>query len=122
MMIMTPQKAPYKRGDVVLVLFPNADLRAAKNRPVVIVQATDLRTGIAQYIVAMITSNLARANHPSRILIRRASEEGKRAGLLSDSVVMTDNLATIATSEITRTIGQLEMTAVDDALRHTLAL
>ena len=121
-MTTTQQKAAYKRGYVVLVLFPNADLRTAKNRPVVIVQATNLGTGIAQYVVAMITSNLARANHPSRVSIRRVSEEGKRAGLLSDSVVMTDNLATIATSEITRTIGQLEMPAVDSALRHTLAL
>ncbi len=121
-MITIEQEILYKRGDVVLVLFPNSDLRTAKTRPVVIVQATNLQTGIAQYIVAMITSNLARSEHPSRVLIRRVSTEGKRSGLLSDSVVMTDNLATIVTVAITRLIGQLEMTTVDSALRYTLAL
>ncbi|WP_228056261.1 type II toxin-antitoxin system PemK/MazF family toxin [Microcoleus sp. LEGE 07076] len=54
------------RGDVVLVLFPNADLRTAKPRPVLIVQANNLGTGLGQTITAMITSNLARAGHPSR--------------------------------------------------------
>ncbi|MBE9095837.1 type II toxin-antitoxin system PemK/MazF family toxin [Tychonema sp. LEGE 07203] len=51
----------YNRGDVVLVLFPNADLRTAKRRPVLIVQANNLGTGLRQTITAMITSNLARA-------------------------------------------------------------
>ncbi|MEG5089307.1 hypothetical protein QUB21_24075 [Microcoleus sp. AT9b-C4] len=31
---------PYSRGDVVLVLFPSSDLRTAKRRPALIVQAT----------------------------------------------------------------------------------
>jgi hypothetical protein len=35
---------------------------------------------------------------------------------------MTDNLATIAESEIDRVIGRLPMTEVDAALRHTLGL
>ena len=41
----------YKRGDIALVLFPNSDLRAAKRRPVLIVQADDLETGLNQTIV-----------------------------------------------------------------------
>lgn len=48
-MTTTQQNSTYKRGDVVLVLFPNSDLRSAKTRPVVVVQATDLGTGLAQY-------------------------------------------------------------------------
>jgi mRNA-degrading endonuclease toxin of MazEF toxin-antitoxin module len=40
-----------------------------------------------------------------------------------DSVIMTDNLATIRHSEIDRVIGALSvMTEVDAALRTTLAL
>lgn len=40
-----------------------------------------------------------------------------------DSVVMTDNLATVRESEIDRTIGTLaDMTKVDRALRNTLSL
>ncbi|MBP1468328.1 type II toxin-antitoxin system PemK/MazF family toxin [Candidatus Chloroploca sp. M-50] len=121
-MTTTWPSSRYKRGDVVLVLFPNADLRTAKTRPVVIVQATNVGTGLAQYVVTMISSNTKRANHPSRVLVRQASEEGKRAGLLPDSVVMTDNVATVAATEITRRIGELDMTKVDAALRHTFGL
>ncbi|HWP54935.1 MAG TPA: type II toxin-antitoxin system PemK/MazF family toxin [Pyrinomonadaceae bacterium] len=51
---------PYKRGDVVLVLFPDSNLRTAKRRPAVVVQANNLNTGLAQNIVAMITSNMTK--------------------------------------------------------------
>lgn len=44
-------------------------------------------------------------------------------GLRTDSVVMTDNLATILESEIDRTIGRIGNTSsIDAALRHTLGL
>jgi mRNA interferase MazF len=39
---MTPLKPTYKRGDVVLVLFPHSDLRTAKTRPALMVQAENL--------------------------------------------------------------------------------
>ncbi len=84
-----------KRGDVALVLFPDANLRTAKRRPVLVVQSDQLNTGLRQHIVAMITSNLQRAGHASRVLIKLGSPEGSRSGLKTDSVVMTDNLATI---------------------------
>lgn len=58
---------PYKRGDVVLVLFPDSNLRTAKRRPALIIQADNLNTSLRQTIVAMITSNMSRANHPSRV-------------------------------------------------------
>jgi hypothetical protein len=35
---------------------------------------------------------------------------------------MTDNLATVAESEIDRVIGTVPMTQIDAALRHTLGL
>jgi mRNA interferase MazF len=47
-----PRKPTCSRGDVVLVLFPHSDLRTAKPRPAVIVQANDLDTGMSQVIVA----------------------------------------------------------------------
>ena len=122
MMIMTPTRQNYKQGDVVLVLFPNTNLRTAKRRPALIIQANNLETGLAQVIVAMITSNLARANHPSRIDIRRNSREGHQSGLLSDSVVMTDNLATIHEQGIYRVIGSLPLDNIKKALKHTFGL
>jgi mRNA interferase MazF len=112
-----------KRGDIVLALFPDSNLRTAKPRPVLVVQADGLNTGLPQTVVAMITSNLARAGHPSRVTVRLATPEGARSGLRTDSVIMTDNLATILNSAIYRPLGEWpDMPAVEKALRHTLAL
>lgn len=118
----TPTVPNYKRGDVVLVLFPHSDLRTAKTRPALIVQADDLDTGLPQVIVAMITSPMFRANHPSRMVVKLNTHQGRDSGLLADSVVMTDNLATITGLAVERVIGELPMKAVDKALKHTLGL
>jgi mRNA interferase MazF len=112
-----------ERGDVILVLFPNSDLRTAKKRPALVVQRTGIGTGLPQTIVAMITSNMARSGHSSRVKISCDSRQGKEMGLLTNSVIMTDNLATILDDEIDRRIGHCEdMQAVDTALRYTLDL
>jgi mRNA interferase MazF len=82
-----------------------------------------LSSGLAQTIVAMISSNLARRGHASRIFVSRDSAEGKAAGLKLDSVIMTDNLATVFETEMNSIIGHLpNMKTVDAALKHTLAL
>ncbi len=113
----------FRRGDVVLVLFPDSNLPTAKRRPALVVQADDLKTGLRQTIVAMITSNLARAGHPSRVSVPQSSTEGQEMGLRTDSVVMTDNLATVLEAEIDRAIGRChDMHPIDTALRCTLGL
>jgi len=56
-------------GDVVLVLFPDSDLRTAKRRPALVVQAGGPEAGLPQLIVAMITSRVFRSGldpHPHR--------------------------------------------------------
>ena len=112
-----------KRGDVVLVWFPRSDLQHSDRRPALLVQADGLRTGLSQFVLAMITSNLSRAGHPSRVLISSSSPIGKTSGLLTDSVIMTDNLATVFDKAIHSVIGTIpDMSSVDAALRHTLAL
>jgi mRNA interferase MazF len=114
---------PNNRGDVVLVLFPDSNLRTAKRRPALVVQQDNLQTGLSQTIVAMISSNMARAGHPSRVTVLQASPEGRQMGIHTDSVIMTDNLATVQENEIDRTIGSCpNMSLVDAALRHTLGL
>jgi mRNA interferase MazF len=70
---------PCKRGDVVLVLYPDSNLRTAKRRPALVIQANNLRTGLPQTIVAMITSNMARANHASRVNVLLDSPQGRQA-------------------------------------------
>ena len=112
-----------RRGDVVLVLFPNSDLRTAKRRPALVIQRDDLNHGLTQVIIAMISSNLARRGHASRIFVSRDSAAGKTAGLRLDSVIMTDNLATILETEMDSILGYMpDMKPVNVALTHTLAL
>ena len=112
-----------QRGDIVLVLFPNSDLRTAKGRPALILQRDNLGSGLSQTIIAMISSNLARRGHSSRLFIGVASAEGRAAGLRLDSVVMTDNLATVLDSEIDSALGRMaDLAAVDVALSYTLGL
>jgi mRNA interferase MazF len=114
---------PFDRGDVVLLLFPDSNLKTAKRRPALVVQADNLGTGLPQTIVAMITSNMARAGHPSRVTVTRASAEGRQMGIYMDSVVVTDNLATVLEVEIDRIIGRYPaMQQVDRALRSTLGV
>lgn len=47
---------PFNRGDVVLALFPDSNLRTAKRRPVLVVQRNELEAGLPQTVVVMITS------------------------------------------------------------------
>jgi mRNA interferase MazF len=107
----------------VLVLFPDSNLRTAKRRPALVIQADNLNTGLRQTIVAMITSNMSRADHPSRVSLLLNSSQGRETRILMDSVVMTDNLATVGENEIDRTLGKLkDLTEIDVALRRTLSL
>ncbi|MBI4667475.1 MAG: type II toxin-antitoxin system PemK/MazF family toxin [Nitrospinae bacterium] len=113
----------YKKGTVVLALFPKSDLVTAKRRPALVVQADTPNTGLDQVIIAMITSNLAREGHPSRVRINKDSDSGKQAGLLTDSVIMTDNVATVRLVEIDKALGALpDTSSVDKALKITFGL
>ena len=112
----------YKRGDVILIRFPNSDLKTYKKRPALIVQADGLATNLQQTIVALITSNTARVG-PTRVPISKNDQDGKAIGLTADSVVVTDNLATVLEREIDKSIGHcLAMRLVDRALKQTLGL
>ena len=112
-----------RRGEVVLVLFPNSDLKTAKRRPALVIQRNNLDSGLAQTIVAMISSNLGRRGHPSRIFVGANSAAGKAAGLRLDSIIMTDNLTTVLDAEIDSVLGIFtEIKTVDVALKHTLEL
>jgi mRNA interferase MazF len=60
---------------------------------------------------------------PAFLAFPVSSPEGKAAGLRLDSVVMTDNLATIMESEIDSILGHLpDITKANAALRHTLGI
>ena len=79
MTTMTQPKPTYKRGDVILVIFPDSNLRTAKPRPALVVQADNLQTGLPQVVMAMITSKMFRANHRSRVTILLSTPEGQQS-------------------------------------------
>jgi len=113
----------FERGDIVLVWFPNSDLKTFKRRPALVVQADGLDTGLPQIVAAMITSNLARRNHPSRVFIPMESAAAQVSGLRTDSVIMADNLATILHEAIAQKLGSLaDLEEINKALRATLGL
>ena len=60
--------------------------------------------------IAQITTNLGRVGPPTRLLINIADETA--SGLLSDSVVMCDNLYTVHNTRIIRTLGSLSTAAI----------
>src|SRR5205807_3986111 len=99
----------------VVVLFPDSNLRTAKGRPALIVQADNLGTGIQQTIVAM-RSCLSR--------LRLARDTRRQKDRLEEGFdYHDDNLTTVFENEIDRAIGSWpDMAAVDAALRHTLGL
>lgn len=113
----------YKQGDIILVWFPHSDLLTMKKRPAIVLQADNLQTGIDQLIIGMITSNLMRKGHKSRIFIDPNTEKGKHTGLLSSSVIMTDNIATLRIPEIYKKIGKYkDLDKLKDALNHTFGI
>ena len=113
---------PYRRRDVVLVSFPNSDLRTFKKRPALVVQDEAVQTGLRQRIVALITSNMARTG-TTRITVHQASNEGQQMGLRTDSVIVIDNLATIPDRAIDKLIGSCQvMGSIDGALKLLFGL
>ncbi len=112
----------YKRGDVVLIRFPNSDLKTYKKRPALVVQGDGLHTGLSQRIVALITSNLNRTG-PTRVTILQSEPAAQTMGLQTDSVIVADNLATVLDREIEKAIGHCPvMPQIDQALKLALGL
>lgn len=76
-----------------------------KVRPALLIQSQEIPTGLEQQLVAMITSNTRRTG-PSRVFIAQETPEGQAMGLLTDSMILADNLATVANAAISRSIGK----------------
>lgn len=114
-----------RRGDVVLALYPLASGAGVSRRPALVVQADRDNLRMQNTIIAQITTNLRRAAEPTHLLIEAASPEGQAAGLLHDSVISCNNLATVHYARIDRVIGHLSDTTIqqlDACLKSALAL
>ena len=115
-----------KRGDVVLVRFPFSSGAGSKVRPALVVQNDTNNQRLANTIIVMITSTVARASvEATQVLVELRTPAGRRSGLLHDSAVKCENLFTIEQSLILRTIGSLPpemMSKVTDCLKASLDL
>ena len=113
------------RGDVVLVRFPHPSGLRGKKRPAVIVQA-DGYSGIANTVlVAEVTKNLTLMNDPACLFVDVNSIEGKRTGLVRDSVVSCLLLMTVYRDAIDQVLGSLSPTQtlkLNDCLKSALAI
>src|SRR5262249_1018821 len=96
-----------RRGDVVIAWYPFASGQSGKRRPCLVVQNDTDNQRLANTIIAQITSTLRRQGDKSHLLIEMGTPEGQQSGLLHDSLVSCNNLATIETSLIDRVIGSL---------------
>jgi mRNA interferase MazF len=113
----------YKQGDIVSVWFPDSNLLTVKKRPGIVLQKDNLNTGLDQLIIGMVTTNLARKGHASRIFVDITTPFGQATGLVSDSVIMTDNMVTVLSSEIHRKIGSYaDLDALKAAIKYTFGL
>jgi len=114
-----------RRGDVVLVLYPFASGRGASRRPALIVQNNRDNRRLDNTIIAQITTTLLHANDPTHLLISWGTPESQQAGLLHDSVISCNNLATVHADRIHRVIGHLPAVAmhrIDECLKAALGL
>ena len=101
----------FKRGDVVLVPMAFVQGPGMKVRPAVVVQSDDLNGKLQSVIIAIVTSTNSRAkSEPSQLFLDLSTPDGKQTGLLHDSTVKCEHLATIDRRDILRLIGHLSPT------------
>ena len=114
-----------RRGDVVMAWFPFASGRGGKRRPYLIIQNDADNQKLTNTIIAQITTNLSRAGDKSHLLIEVAPPDGQQTGLLHDSLVSCNNLATIEQQLIDKVIGSFSpalLLQVNDCLKAALEL
>lgn len=113
----------YKRGDVVLVRYPNSDGETWKPRPSLVIQADNIETGLSQKILALISSQIEKRKGETRVIIFKDSKLGQDMGLRLDSVIVTDVLQTVENYLIYKKIGHCsEMEAINISLKKALGI
>ncbi|MCI0456074.1 MAG: type II toxin-antitoxin system PemK/MazF family toxin [Gemmataceae bacterium] len=110
------------RGEVVLVDWVYSDMKGAKLRPAVVVQADFLNGLIDDTILVQITGT-RHAIPGTEVLLDPAQETG--SGLLKVSYASCTNVVTLDQALIYQTIGYLSdaaMKQIDDCLKVVLGL
>ena len=116
----------FRRGDVVLVVFPLiSDFSQSKVRPAVVVQNDIGNRFSPNLIVAAISSRLPRRAYPTNFVVRLNTPEAQGTGLDRDSVVHADIILTVPKSQVIKILGRFSdtaMQAIDQCLRVSLDL
>ena len=113
------------RGDIITVLFPFSSGTAAKVRPALVVQNDTNNRRFTNIIVVAITTTTHRSGQPTQLLIEVATPVGQQSGLLHDSVITCENVATIDKQNVRRQIGSLPadvMKQIDACLQSALGI
>ena len=113
------------RGDIVAVLFPFSSGTGAKLRPALVVQNDTNNRRLTNIIVAAITTTVHRSGQPTQYLVSFASVIGQQSGLVHDSVITCENLATLDKNLIRRKLGALPadaMLEIDSCLKAALGI
>ena len=114
------------RGDVVILNFPQAPGSPPKRRPAVVIQSDHNNTRLTSSIFVMVTSNIQLATvEATQVFVDPSTPEGNQSGLARPSAVKCENIHTLPTANVYRTIGKLDpalMQQVEAALKMSLAL
>jgi mRNA interferase MazF len=114
-----------KRGDVIVVRFPQPSGLRGKMRPAVVVQSDAYAVTVGTLVVAEVTKNLALAGDPACLFIDMNTPDGKATGLVRDSVLSCLLLMTVYSDNVSQTVGSLSaamMQKLNDCLKAALAL
>lgn len=113
---------PLARGDIVLAAFPYTDLSLQKRRPALVLNEN---TDQGDVILAFISSQIPASLPPSSLLLERSEPEFQQTGLKVASVIRLDKIATIERHLITRRLGKLpdsKLQEMDNALIDALRI
>jgi mRNA interferase MazF len=101
-----------KSGDIVLVRFPQADLKAGKLRPAIVVAIAPSRH--SDLLLALISSRTYQAIPEFDDIIDISDDDYLMTGLKTTSVIRLSRLATVESSVISARLGNISL----DRLKH----
>ena len=111
------------RGDIVLITFPFSDLTSSKVRPALVLSPET--TAEQDFIVALISSNIARPISNTDYLLLTSDTDFAGTGLKVDSVFRMAKLHNLNKSLAKRRLGKANnhlMQEIDKKLRLALGL
>lgn len=100
------------KGTIVLTIFPFTDLTSAKRRPALVVSANESPQG--DVIVAFISSVVPTTFASTDYFLPMSHTDFTISGLIKDSVIKADKLATLNKSVFSGVLGNLSETTMQN--------